>query len=155
MTSFRTNLDLSKPVIRWMLGETTIMPGKTMMMRALFLVTTGLGLMADVAFADGDIVAGEKVFQRCVSCHVVVDKTNKNGPTLRGVVGRPVASVDGFAYSDAMKAFGATGAVWDEATLDKFLEDTIGFIIGVRMVITPVRRDADRANLIAFLKSKI
>ncbi len=154
MTSFRTNLGLSKPVIRWMSGEITIMLGEPMiMMRALFLVTTCLGLMVDAALADGDMVAGEKVFQRCVSCHVVVDKTNKKGPTLRGVVGRPVASVDGFAYSDAMKAFGATGAVWDEATLDKFLKDPIGFVIGVKMVIAPVRRDTERADLIAFLKS--
>jgi cytochrome c len=156
MTSFCISLDLSKPAIWWMLGETTIMSGEAMiMMRALLLVTTCLGLMADAAFADGDIVAGEKVFQRCVSCHVVDDKTNGKGPTLRGVVGRPVASVDGFAYSDAMKAFGATGAVWDVATLDKFFKDPISFIIGVKMVITPVRRDTDRANLIAFLKSNM
>ena len=125
------------------------------MMRALFLVITCLGLMAGAALADGDMVAGEKVFQRCMSCHVVVDNTSKKGPTLRGVVGRPAASVDGFAYSDGLKAFGASGAVWDEATLDKFLQDTIGFVKGMRMVIAPVRRDADRANLIAFLKTNM
>jgi cytochrome c len=62
--------------------------------------------------------------------------------------------VKGFAYSDALRAFGATGAVWDEATLDKFLRDPMGFIKGIKMVAAPVRRDTERADLIEFLKSK-
>jgi len=104
--------------------------------------------------AEGDIVAGEKLFLRkCFGCHVVPAGATAKGPTLRGVVGRPVASVEGFAFSDGLKAFGATGAVWDEATLDKLLQDTIGFVRGMRMTMTPISRDTDRADLIAFLKS--
>jgi cytochrome c len=120
------------------------------MMRALFITTTCLGLMPDAALAAGDIVAGEKVFQRCSGCH---EGATKKAPTLRGVVGRPVASVDGFAYSDGLKAFAATGAVWDEPTLDKFLQDINGFVKGMRMAMTPLYRETDRVNLIAFLES--
>jgi cytochrome c len=121
--------------------------------KPLYLAFIAIVLLAEEAFADGDVVSGEKVFQRCVSCHAMDDQTNKKGPTLRGIVGRPAASVSGFAYSDGLKAFGATGAIWDEATLDKFLADTIGFVKGMRMVISPVRRETERTDLIAFLKS--
>ena len=121
------------------------------MMRALLIMTTCLGLMPDAALAAGDIVAGEKVFHhKCIACH---ESAAEKAPTLRGVVGRPVASVDGFAYSDGLKAFAATGAVWDEPTLDKFLQDINGFVKGMRMSMTPLYRETDRANLIAFLKS--
>lgn len=123
------------------------------MLKSLFLITPFLFLIADTALADGDVVAGEKVFQRCVSCHSIADTTNKKGPTLRGIVGRPAASVAGFEYSDALKDFGASGAIWDEATLEKFLVDTYGFVKGIRMVIPPVRRETERADLIAFLKA--
>ena len=126
-----------------------------MILRSLFLITTCLELMAQTAFADGDVVAGEKVFQRCLACHSVADKTNKTGPYLRGVLGRPVATAEGFAYSEAMKAFGATGAVWDEATLDKYLKGPSELVRGTKMSAPPVRRDTERADLIAFLKSNV
>ena len=119
-------------------------------MRALLIVTTCLALMPEAALAAGDIVAGEKVFQKCIGCH---EGGSKKAPTLRGVVGRSVASVEGFAYSAGLKAFAATGAVWDETTLDKFLQDINGFVRGMRMSLTPIYRETDRANLIAFLKS--
>ena len=119
-----------------------------MAIKPLCLAFTAIVLMAESSFADGDAVLGEKVFQRCASRHAVIDHTNKKGPTLRGIVGRPAASVSGFAYSDGLTAFGAAGAIWDEATLD-----TIGFVRGMRMAIAPVRREAERADLIAFLKS--
>ena len=123
------------------------------MIRPLFLASASV-LMITPALADGDVVAGEKVFQKCVGCHSGADNTHKQGPSLVGVVGRPAASVQGYEYSEGLKAFGSTGAVWDEATLDKFLQDTIGFVKGMKMAITPIRREADRSNLIAFLKSK-
>lgn len=130
--------------------------GKGNPMKRIWLMTTVACLcsMTHVAAAEGDAVAGEKIFQRCASCHVVVDNTHKRGPTLRGIVGRPAASAENFAYSEGLKAFGAGGAVWDETTLDKFLQDPNGFVKGMRMAITPVRRDSDRVNLIAFLKTK-
>ena len=124
------------------------------MMKSLFLKTAFLFLIADTALADGDVVAGEKVFQKCVGCHSGATNNHRQGPSLIGVVGRPVAGAQGFEYSEGLKAFGATGAIWNEATLDKFLQDTNGFVRGMKMAITPIRREADRTNLIAFLKSK-
>jgi cytochrome c len=111
--------------------------------------------MPQPVFADGDVVAGEKVFQRCLSCHSATEKINKHGPSLQGVVGRPVASMEGFGYSEAMKALGATGAVWDEATLDEFLKEPIYFVKGTKMMAPPVRRDTERLDLIAYLKANM
>jgi cytochrome c len=65
---------------------------------------------------------GEKVFERCASCHSITEKINKHGPYLLGIIGRPVAAGKGFIYSPAMRDFSKTGAVWDEATLDSFLK---------------------------------
>ena len=112
-------------------------------------------LLPGTALAGGDIAAGEKVFKQCKSCHIVADETyRKMGPTLHGIVGRPVASVKTYAYSDAMKAFGATGAQWDEATLDQFLKEPTLFVKGTKMKAPPVGLDTERVDLIAFLKSQ-
>lgn len=65
------------------------------------------------------------------------------------------ASAEGYAYSDAMKALGITGANWEEATLDTFLKDVPSeFVKGTKMQTVPVRREAERADLVEFLKSK-
>jgi cytochrome c len=126
------------------------------MIKAGILAALCLGASAGFAMADGDVVEGEKVFQRCVSCHNPTENINQYGPILKGVVGRPVASVEGFGYSNAMKAFAATGAVWDEATLDIFLKSPFNFIKGNNMrLVPPVRRDAERKDLIAFLKARM
>ena len=78
----------------------------------------------------GDAAKGEAAFKQCQTCHAVVDdagttlagKGSKTGPNLYGVIGRPVASLD-YAYGDSIKAVGATGAIWDEATLAAYLAD--------------------------------
>lgn len=123
-------------------------------MKTPFIWTISFLLMTGPAFAAGDVAAGEKQFQRCIVCHLATDASHRNGPTLHAVLGRPVASVEGFAYSDAMKAFGLTGAVWDEATLGEFLKNPTEFVKGTKMSgVPPVRRDTERADLIAFLKT--
>ena len=102
--------------------------------------------------AGGNPVEGEKVFQRCLSCHPVAEADpNKKGPSLKGIVGRPVASFPGYSYSVPMAALGATGARWDEATLDEFLKYPSEFVKGTKMTAPPVRREAERTDLIAFL----
>jgi cytochrome c2 len=113
-----------------------------------------LMFMTGTAFADGDVASGEKLFQRCVVCHLATDLSHRNGPTLHAVVGRAVASVEGFVYSDAMKAFGATGAIWDQTTLGEFLKNPTEFVRDTKMSgVPPLRRDTERADLIAFLKT--
>jgi cytochrome c len=99
--------------------------------------------------AAGDPVAGEKVFTVCSACHHIgVGATNSVGPVLNGVVGRPAGTYPGFAYSDANKK---SGAVWNEATLAKYLPDPKAFIPGTTMPIgVPDAKDV--TDVIAYLK---
>ena len=55
--------------------------------------------------ASADPAKGEKVFAKCSSCHSINSGgANGIGPNLYGVLGKPHASVAGFAYSDALKS---------------------------------------------------
>ncbi len=105
------------------------------------------------AHADGDAKLGAAVFKKCAACHTATDPSNKVGPSLMGVVGRPVASVTTYSYSAAMKAFGADGKVWDEALLHKYLSSPQAVVKGTRMSFAGVKSDGDLDNLIAYLKN--
>ena len=126
------------------------------MIKSLVFVSAAFMLMTPAARAEGNVAGGEIVFQRCIVCHGKMDmgQPKRMGPPLQGIVGRNVASVEGYAYSDAMKAFGETGAVWDEATLDRFLKEPVLFVKGTKMMAPPVRRDKERADLIAYLRTQ-
>lgn len=96
--------------------------------------------------------AGEKVFKKCAACHKVGDGAkNAAGPMLNGVVGKAVATVDGFKYSPAMTEAGASGMVWDAATLDAYLADPKGFIPKNKMSFAGLKKPEDRAAVIAYL----
>jgi cytochrome c len=117
-----------------------------------------LGLAVSVAapsfaFADGDAVAGKEVYKKCMACHTATEEKNKVGPHQVGIVGRKAAAVEGFKYSDALKAKGAEGMVWDEANLAAYLKDPKGFIAGNKMAFAGLKDDADIANVIAYLKA--
>jgi cytochrome c len=66
----------------------------------------------------------------CRTCHSFKPNDNRLGPTLHGVVGRKAGSVEGFAFSPAMKGSGVT---WDAATLDKFISDPNQVVSGNKM----------------------
>lgn len=69
-----------------------------------------------------DAWMGKDVSRKCQKCHVLGPGTaEKVGPPLMGIVGRPAASVEGFDYSDAMKAAGKKGLVWTEEKLFQYL----------------------------------
>lgn len=115
----------------------------------------GMGLMVGVALADGDAVKGEQVFKKCAACHGVTDKTNKVGPYLFGVFGRKVATAETYNYSDGMKEYAATGAIWDEATLNAYLESPKAIVPKTKMGFGGIKEEAQRADIIAFLKTKM
>lgn len=87
--------------------------------------------------ASGDAAAGEEQFARqCVACHVVVNEAGETlagraaqtGPNLYAIAGSTPGTVEGFEYGDALIAFGATGAVWDEATFVGYVQDPTDFL---------------------------
>jgi cytochrome c len=90
-----------------------------------------------------------EVFNQCAVCHST-DGTNGTGPTLKGLFGRPAGSVSGFRYSRAMRG---AGIVWDAKALDDYLRSPQDFIPGNVMPFSGVPDSAERAGLIAFLRS--
>lgn len=99
------------------------------------LAALAAAAFASAAAAEGDAAKGEKEFGKCKTCHMIVAadgteivKGPKTGPNLWGVIGRPVASYEGFDYGDSIKAVGATGAVWDEAMLTAYVKDPVKWL---------------------------
>jgi cytochrome c len=101
----------------------------------------------------GDAEAGAKLFKRCGTCHTVLEGKNRVGPSLFGVYGRAAASLEGFRFSPAMKAHGASGVVWNDEALDAFIANPRTAVPKTRMTSPPMKSAEDRANLIAYLKS--
>ena len=110
---------------------------------------------ASAPAVDADLAAaGEKVFKKCSACHKVGEGAkNASGPMLNGVVGKAVAAMDGFKYSPAMTDAGASGMVWDAATLDAYLADPKGFIPKNKMSFAGLKKPEDRAAVIAYLST--
>jgi cytochrome c len=91
--------------------------------RALVSPLFALPLFVPAAVADGDIVKGEKIFKKCVACHAIGEPTSKTGPHLVGIIGRSVASIEGYSFSESMKEFSKTNPTWDETSLSAYLEN--------------------------------
>ncbi|MDA0701734.1 MAG: cytochrome c family protein [Proteobacteria bacterium] len=99
----------------------------------------------------GDPAAGEKVFRKCKACHTAEKGgPNRVGPNLYGIVGRPTASAADYSYSSAMTEHGGT---WTEATLDTYLADPKAEVPGTKMAFVGLKKEADRLDVIAYLKS--
>jgi cytochrome c len=98
-----------------------------------------------------DVAAGKTISARCEQCHdTSAAKTNKIGPPLYGVVGRPRASIASFAYSSAMKSKGGS---WTFDELFKYLKSPGAYVPGTKMSFAGLSRAQDRINLIAFLRT--
>lgn len=101
---------------------------------------------------DGDAAAGQKVFNACKACHTIdAGGPNRVGPNLHGVFGRKAGMAAGFNYSPALKN---SDVVWDEAKLDAYLKDPKATIPGNRMAFAGVKKDDQREDLIAYLRSQ-
>jgi cytochrome c len=90
-------------------------------------------------------------FAQCRSCHTVEPGRNGIGPTLHGIVGKPAASVPGYAYSKALKASGLT---WDEKTLDAWLASPAKLVPGNKMVFAGQSNPAKRKEIIDYLAAQ-
>ena len=104
-----------------------------------------------MAAISGDADAGKKVFRKCKACHVVDSDKNKVGPSLQGVIGRQIASVEGFKYS---KAFMEADLVWTPENLAEYLKKPRAYIKGTKMAFGGLKKDADIENVIAYINSE-
>ena len=102
--------------------------------------------------ASADVVAGEKVAKKCVSCHTFDNGGgNKTGPSLYGIVERGIGSVDGFGYSSALSTYGS-GKTWTYEELNGFLWKPKAHVKGTSMGFGGIKKTKDRANLVAYLR---
>lgn len=105
--------------------------------------------------ASADPARGEAVFKRCAACHTA-DKggANKVGPNLWDIVERPIATHEGFSYSGAIKEFSKGGQeTWTFDHLNHFLTSPKGYIKGTAMGFAGDKKDNERADLIAYLRT--
>ena len=115
---------------------------------ALVAVTTASAAQAEKP--AGDVSRGKIVFTRCAACHDAVAGVNRIGPTLKGVFGRRAGSLQGFAYSSALKT---KAPLWNDTTLDAYLAAPMKFVPGTKMAFSGLPVADQRADLIAYLKT--
>lgn len=110
-----------------------------------------VSLFAGSALAEGDVKKGEKVFKRCKACHKVEDGKNGVGPHMFGIVGRDVAGVEGYKYSKAMVEYGSGDEVWDADRLSRYLAKPKKEVKGTKMAFAGLKKEAQIADVIAYL----
>ncbi len=92
---------------------------------------------------------GEAKVRACVSCHDFTSGgPDRIGPNLWGVIGRNVASQQGFTYSSAMQSHGGK---WGYDELFEFLASPARSVPGTKMTFAGMRRPEDRAAVIKYL----
>jgi cytochrome c len=103
----------------------------------------------ETLLAKADPAEGAKIAKKCMTCHTFDQGgANKIGPHLYGVIGRDIASVEGFGYSGALTEL--PGA-WDFDKINHFITDPKAFAPGTKMSFAGLKKAEDRADVLAFI----
>lgn len=137
-------------------------------MKITAIAALSTALLAAPAFADGhasgDAAAGESVYKKCRSCHMIVSddgdtiqKGGKTGPNLYGIQ-RVKGSAD-FKYSKGLASVAESGEEWTEESFTSFVSDPSKYLTEVtgskqRSKMTyKLKKAEDAANVWAYLVS--
>jgi cytochrome c len=102
--------------------------------------------------AKGNAEKGQEAAQKCAICHSFEKgKPSPLGPPLHDVVGRKIASFEGFNYSPALK--GKQGD-WTYENLDHFIENPQAFAPGTAMAFPGLPDAQQRADVILYLRKE-
>src|SRR5580765_5725844 len=99
-----------------------------MSMRVKSIASALAWCLSTATQAAPDLLHGEQLYVRCQACHALA--YDRVGPHHCGLFGRLAGSVAGFSYSPAMKS---SKIVWNERTLDDFLEHPLKTVPGTAM----------------------
>lgn len=103
--------------------------------------------------AGGDAAKGETAAAVCKVCHgFEAGAPSPIGPNLHNVVGRKIASVEGFNYSPALKA--KSDETWTYEHIDALIHKPAEFASGTLMAFPGVPDAKQRADVILFLRTK-
>ena len=117
-------------------------------MRTLALIVAACALAGAATAQDPAALFSQK----CGNCHTVTDaESGPEGPSLKGVYGRQIASLSDYDYSTGLKAKAA--GHWGSAELDAYLASPKAFAPGGSM-FTTVPDPAMRAAIIGYLKGQ-
>ena len=114
------------------------------------VIVTAAALSAPALAEEGNATRGGELFTiRCVDCHVITDAAeNKIGPSLKGVIGRTSGTLEGYDFSDAMKA---AAIQWSEDTLKAYLVAPRKFVPGTKMNFNGLKRPGEVEDIVAYL----
>lgn len=114
-------------------------------------ILTGLFIALSSAFLGSPAAAAPDAsgfMSRCGTCHSTQPGKNGIGPSLSGIYGSTSGAVPGYNFSPAMKN---AKIVWDDQTLDKFLQNPAGLVHGTKMFAT-IPDSSTRQQIIAYLQ---
>lgn len=103
------------------------------------------------AFERIKLAAGEELFAAdCRRCHSTDASRDSYGPLLEGIIGRKAGSVEGYDYSEALKA---AGIVWTEPALLAWMADNQGLIPGTKMRHVGITNPVEAEFVLTYLRS--
>lgn len=115
--------------------------------RLIYLTAIGVDPDADSSMTPAE--RGAVVAAGCTGCHTLTrDGANAIGPALWGVVGRDIASADGYPYSDALRSLAGD---WDTERLRAFLARPDSVAPGTTMAMPVQLEPGEIEDLIAYL----
>jgi cytochrome c len=104
-------------------------------------------------FADEYVAKGEQVLKKCIARHGMTHPRNKVGSHLVGIVGRPIANVRDYKYSEDMRAYAATAGLWDEEKLNVSRENPRAVVAKTKMAFPGLKKEDECKDRIAYLKT--
>lgn len=119
---------------------------------------TGKPAGGDIAEAGPDETVkdphpGARVFRACKACHgLTASDSNRAGPTLHGIMGRRIAQVPGYPYSDALKRLDIE---WSKETIARLFEvGPNAYLPGTKMPEQTISSAEDRKALVDWLAER-
>jgi cytochrome c len=101
--------------------------------------------------STANLESGQKISKKCVACHGFdAGGPNKVGPNLYNIVNKDQGKAD-YAYS---KVLASLSGKWSYEELNKFLYKPKLYSKGTKMNYAGLSKTKDRANLIAWLRTK-
>ena len=102
-----------------------------------------------VLLASASVEKGASLAKACGACHnFEKGAAAKVGPPLWGVLGRPVGSVPGFNYSEAIKG---KGGDWTLDKINAFITSPKGYAPGTKMTFAGEDDPQKRADILDYI----